>query len=86
MDTLKATFDEERQHLEARIKQLQQQLQDLQAAQHEDILKIDQLSSKLREQERKHQYETEELTHNSDMFEKKNHSVSIIVMHKIIEC
>ena len=78
MDTLKATFDEERRHLESRIKQLQQQLQELQTAQHDDIVKIDQLSSKLREQDRKYQYEIEELKHNKDMFEKKNVVVSII--------
>ena len=77
MDTLKATFDDERHHLENRIKQLQQQLEELQAAQHNDIIKIDQLSSKLREQDRKHQYEVEELRHNKEMYEKKNNVVGV---------
>ena len=80
MNTLKGTFDEERSHLEARIKQLQSQLQELQADQHNDIIKIDQLTCKLREQERKNEYETEELKHKRDMLEKKKNVVSKVMI------
>ena len=76
MDTLKATFEDERQHLEGRIKQLQSQLQQVQGTQHDDIIKLDQMSKSQRDSQRKAQYDLDEVKHEKEMLKRKLDAVS----------